>query len=524
MRLILLLVVLFVIQAEQNDCIAGQEKQPSTYYDLLVFIDIDIYAVNFREFPLSILLNEVTKFAKQHNAKSRVVIETQTYQNFLHYKARMAGADSVLWDSNYRLAHLLNINELPALVALNLSGEVIFTHQRQDFFSFLNNSKTHKIGAVNFMGLQGIALDKTNSGTFCKAHLPTINFHDSILTIIDIPRNSLNSYSTTNGQLIKRTVPEEHVEQFYARMIAPCLLESFHSCKFNIADFDCGVSTERNVISPAALFSSIPEGSIRTGALHSDSSPKGSLTTLCITSLSNSGKNYSGSGIRTVYPPASWGFIPSSLKYRPPYYFCNLSYSAPSNNTEIIQDSIPTFYICKDSGSKTGSFFLTTGALKSVYSLKNFEVNSIGLMDYCAQRNEFVYLNPGNGIFCAVTLQGAIRKFTPAGLLLRTMPSKNSFSLFRRKIYDSCIYVIDDIIVDSSGCYVLLQQSSLSGSPEYIVVQRYDWSGQLITETPLILENDTFTKAHIAGINRKELSLLAKTRREGWQLRRFSVK
>ena len=145
-------------------------------------------------------------------------------------------------------------------------------------------------------------------------------------------------------------------------------------------------------------------------------------------------------------------------------------------------------------------------------------------MDYCAQRNEFVYLNPGNGIFCTVTLQGVIRKFTPAGLLLHTMSSGISYSPLRGNNNDSCTYFVGDIIVDSSCCYLLLQQSSLGVSSEYIVIQKYDWNGQLVTETPLILENDTFTKAHIAGINRKELSLLAKTRREGWQLRRFSVK
>ncbi len=523
MRLILLSVVLFVIQMEQNECIAGQGKQPPAYYDLLVFIDADIYSVNFREFPLPILLKEVTKFAKLNKARNSVVIETPNYQRFLNFKARMTGADTVIWDSNFRMAHQLGIRESPALVALNLTGDVLFSHQRQDFFSFLNNPNTHKIEVVNFMELPGIALDKTDSIAVCKAHLPTINYYDSILTIIDIPRNSLNSYSTVNGHLIKRATPEEHVEQFYAQTIAPHLLQSFQKSKHHITDFDCAITAERNGFSNPTL-SSIPEGSNSAGIFHSDSSPKGSLNSFCYTSLSNCNKSYNSSEVRAVRPPVSTGFIPSSLKYRPPFYFCNLSYSAPNNNEQIIQDSIPTFYICKDSGAKTGSFFLTTGVLKSAYSLKNFDVNSIGKMDYCAQRNEFVYLNPGNGIFCTVTLQGVIRKFTPAGLLLHTMSSGISYSPLRGNNNDSCTYFVGDIIVDSSCCYLLLQQSSLGVSSEYIVIQKYDWNGQLVTETPLILENDTFTKAHIAGINRKELSLLAKTRREGWQLRRFSVK
>ena len=79
MRLILLSVVLFVIQMEQNECIAGQGKQPPAYYDLLVFIDADIYSVNFREFPLPILLKEVTKFAKLNQARNSVVIKTPHY-------------------------------------------------------------------------------------------------------------------------------------------------------------------------------------------------------------------------------------------------------------------------------------------------------------------------------------------------------------------------------------------------------------------------------------------------------------
>mgnify|MGYP000934394711 CR=1 FL=1 len=49
MRLILLSVVLFVIQMEQNECIAGQGKQPPAYYDLLVFIDADKKSGKYKE-------------------------------------------------------------------------------------------------------------------------------------------------------------------------------------------------------------------------------------------------------------------------------------------------------------------------------------------------------------------------------------------------------------------------------------------------------------------------------------------
>jgi hypothetical protein len=523
MRLLFLSVLTVItLQLGISSCIAADEKLSHIYYDVLLFIDVDRSAVSCEGLPLTVLIKETTKIAQKNRARSWVVIETASYTNFLNYKDRMLGADTIIWDSNTEIARRLNIDNLPSILGINRTGEVLFLYQRDDVAVFLQGSESRKLRAVNFMELPGISLEQTADGALCKAYLPTINFQDSILTTLDLPRNSLSVYSTKDGKFLRRISPNEQIEQFYSRMIAPKLLQSMQKDKYPVRDFDCINPADRT--GKCVLTKDMINDTNRKIGMEGISSASFSSGMTTNNSFSRRCVGYQGTALPAIFPSEVSGFSSSFLKYRPPYYYCNVTYTPAKEDNNTLSDSICLFYLCKDAPSQQGNYFLSIGALQSAYTLKNFDANTLGVLEYCAGRNEFVYLNPWNGIFCAVSLTGSIRKFTPAGLLLRAMLRDSSYRPISSKRNDSMLYFVDDVIVDSGYCYVLLQPSTPRRSTEYVVVQKYDWNGALVTETPLLLSSDSFTRAHIAGISRKELYVLAKTRGKGWQLRRFGLK
>ncbi len=205
MRLILsLILVIVVIQQEQATCSAAEVNDSSTFFDLMVFIDIDHYTINCRELPISILLKKMAKITKTNNAKSWIVIETDSFEKFLSYRDSLPGVDTVIWDRNAEIATKLNFNDLPAVVALNRKGEVLFSCQNQDIYLFLQLTIFRKSRMLNFMELPCIPLDKIPANMKYKTYVqPIIQARE--LMALDFYHNPLSILYPTNRKISSTT-------------------------------------------------------------------------------------------------------------------------------------------------------------------------------------------------------------------------------------------------------------------------------------------------------------------------------
>ena len=485
-------------------------------YRHLLFIDIDDCLLCNQ----TIVNSTIENLRSSRKGKIIGVLSANSLDDYKIYCKNLR-VDSCIYDT-IGLFKKFNIKDPPVLLVTSQSGYELYRCESIKRYNSCISELLDKTSEKNFNDIPHISLERNESSVLGNAYQPVIDFRDNTLYTVDILQNEIAGYNIFSGKRVLTILPPSKAEELSA--MKKSLPEVFGLDDWGISfanPKEKTVTAKLEQVSPTMVrgkLSVLLE--IETRVIDSTVQSNGSVSRSSHFLPRLIHTTFQNNQYQRVNTPASDEYAASYVKYREPIIYSNLSYGFIKKGNKLPEDSISAFFISRSPTLEEGRFFLNYGRLKKEYGLTRFNTRTTGILEYNHKQKGFVYMNHWNHIFCKVLLKDTIIKFKFTGLLHCAVPENPEPRLLASS--DSMQYFVNDILSNSRHFFVLIQPYSPQKSSSYYILQRYDWNGKLVRETPVHCNDDKVLRINLAGCTEEHLYVLVKLAKKGYILQKLS--
>lgn len=486
-------------------------------FTALFFIDIE-HCLACDRITISSNLVELSKLP---NTRVVALVHSLFVEDFLLYKKSIT-ADEIIWDST-GIAEQFQIHTTPGFVVINKTGNILYQcddlpHRKVDIHSFAGLLKS-----FSYDSIPGIVLDKSENGVLGQVRSPYINFQDSTLTAIDALRNSISTYSLTTGKLIRSIEPDYKLPAYSQKALSPKEAAVLEANKAPVVTYKyiAPLKNSNGYVTISSIIKSVLQDStVEVKDKDTTIRTKNTIQSRSIGVVYNGSDSISDANI-----PVGPEFTCSYLKLRDSLYYMTIGYTKINLKKLDEIDTIYTHYVTTSPTLTNGRFFLPYSKIKSAYNLTKFNKNTIGILEYNTQKNQYIYANVWNNVFCFVTPAEEIISIKPIGSALLTFANyeEDKNKSVKQTDSDSLVFFMNGILSNSQNFYVLIQANTKQRLSGYCIIQEYDLSGRFIREIPILIE-DKLQQIHLVSCTDNELYLLGKSLKRGWEVKSMKIK
>lgn len=415
----------------------------------------------------------------------------------------------IIPDVGGNLNKFLGIDKNPGLCVINHYGDILFKVDNLKDTSKLKSVFQGLTKPITYVQKKGLLLDQNAENEIGRpGDSPFLSFKDNTLKLVDHLKNSISSYSLIDGKLITEIYPIDSLKL--------CFLG--HSINQKLIDLqDRVVFAEYKSIVPNIqtdsmyLLTKVLEAII----INKDNVNISSLIMRDVIAQYHNDKLISIDSLL----PEEYSF--SHVKKSNDIYFANTFYVKRIDMDIIKNDTIYTFAISDNPNLRNYQFKLPYNQLLEKYKFESFNFYTVGLIEYIAKNNSFLYVNPWNNIFLLLDSNDNIKKLEPKGILNQCFESHSNFFDSFTENYKEPQNQFFLNAAESIGdrIYILIKPYIENSYSNYYIIQVYSINGKFIKEQIFDYQNDKIYRIWFVENDENKLFVLIKTKSRRWELK-----
>jgi hypothetical protein len=451
------------------------------------------------------LVSDINYFKNNFpNSKITVYVIINDENDFNPYVKKQFSVDDVKPDLNANIAKRYGLSKFPAMLMLNHHSDILHRNDNVTKEKKKSPKKIYSSYGLDFPE-EIVAFETDAYNQIVTPKTDCILLNDSILTLLDMMKNTLSKYSVNDGKLISQNSPDDSIINYTLSKFTDDDQLRIKKSDLNISEYHSFVQNNNESL---IIYNNILDAE------------KGSACSIARESIKAYYRENNNITIEdNTNTIESIQFPKVSLKGT---FFSNILFSSkfvlndkPDYSAFLISDKI-NFSNCKG--------ILTVDEIIKYYEPypKDSYINSFPCLDYIDNDSTFVYLDPWNSFFFTYHLNNGFQtKIEPYGLLRTIFSQTEKYGEGKRlgTYNDGFSYYLNNMIVLNENIYVLIIALDEKNHKNYFVIQKYDKFGEFIRENVISSESDIIKRVDFArSKDDKNLYLLLNTKEKRWRL------
>ncbi len=418
-------------------------------------------------------------------------------------------------DDTDSLEKSLSVSDYPTLIVFNFNGDELLRYSGKEFES-ISNVKIIKTYDMNI-----IERTKKINYPIGAPRAQSLTILDSIVYYVDIVKNEIGEFNLQTGDSIKSIQPDDFLKDYSLSKLNKIDEQWINEKMYPLTNYKCIIPLSLDKI--LCLTTNVAGVTTDTSFVPKNNTVETNVCKL-IKILSVLANIENGSTIK-IDKFLNDDYTLAHLKrFKNGKLGASLSLMDKKKylgNLKLL-DSAYIFIQASKNDYSDAEYLLSYSVLMKAYGLDSINLYSLGLMDYCPQKDSYFYLNPFMNAFISYKKSNnQITKIVPKGLLCNIFDSNGKLAKFyKNDIQSKYVYYLMEWFIDEDKINILILPKNKEKFTDFFVISTYNLEGIFIKETYYYYDNlDHIFRVHLFGnsTNNKCYQLIQSKERK-WQL------